>query len=194
MRTTTAAFVFASLTAFSGACSKGGQTPATPSSSQAATSVPPGTEFAVKLNDPISTRTSTPGEFFTSTVVTPIRAVNGNLVVHEGALVRGRVVGIDEPAGSVRISFQSIDTDKGPIPISVTVKKPRAQANYRVEEVYNPQLPYNAILLPPGGSTAVGGGPAQPPQGGGAQKTQVQLPTGTQLQLVITQPLAMPKK
>ena len=35
------------------------------------------------------------------------------------------------------------------------MKKPTGgQANYRVEEIYNPNLPYNAVLLPPGGGTA----------------------------------------
>jgi hypothetical protein len=202
MRTTTAAFVFASLTALSaGACSHQQQA-AAPGSKAAAQAVPAGTEFTARLNDAIGTKISSPGEFFTASVVAPVRAPDGSTVIREGALIRGRVVGVDKgPAPSIRLSFQSLDTDRGPMPISVTVLKTTSpQATYRVEEVYTPNLPYNAILLPKA-PTSVGGGPGE--KGGApggapgrapsqAPAAQINLPVGTPLQLVLTQPLSMP--
>jgi hypothetical protein len=185
MRTTTAAFVFASLTALAAACSSEQKTATTAATAaKAPQPVPAGTEFMVRLNDNLGTKASTPGEFFTATVLNAIRSPDGGIIAPEGARVHGRVVSVDSGGlGTVRIAFTGIDTAYGQVPIQATVKKPEGSANYRVEEVYGANQPYSAILLPAQPS-AVGGGPGQQPAG------QVNLPAGTNLRLVLTQPLA----
>ena len=109
MRTTTAAFVFASLTALSGGWASRSRQPRPAAK-------PPLSPFHLAPSSRCASTTqfeqteARPGEFFTGAVVTPINSADGNAAIHEGALVRGRVVAIDQPAGIIRISFQMIDT------------------------------------------------------------------------------------
>src|SRR5690242_1875372 len=93
MGKTTAAFAFATMTALATACSSQREA-ATPTQARA-DSVPAGTEFTVRLNDAIGTTTSATGEYFTASVVTPVRTSAGKMVGPEGAVLRGRVVGVE---------------------------------------------------------------------------------------------------
>ncbi len=58
--------------------------------------LPAGTAVRMKLETPISTRTSSPGERFSGRVTEPVM-LNGKTVIPVGAALEGRVVRADEP-------------------------------------------------------------------------------------------------
>jgi hypothetical protein len=54
-------------------------------------SVPEGTTFSVRINEEISTRTARVGQTFSATLIEPLRAADGTVVVPAGARVHGQV-------------------------------------------------------------------------------------------------------
>ncbi len=95
--------------------------------------VPAGTRFAVRLDEPLSLRAAS-GTTVTATVVAPIAAGSGAIVVPEGATLRGHVVDVrlEEGASGVRprlrLAFDSIETTYGPAPVSARVLDPGPDA------------------------------------------------------------------
>ncbi|MBW3629650.1 MAG: hypothetical protein KY464_10165 [Gemmatimonadetes bacterium] len=76
-------------------------------------SVPAGTSFSVRLNQELSTRTSTVGETFTATLAEPLLADDGTTLIPSGATVRGRVTessksGRTGQQAQLRIDFTSV--------------------------------------------------------------------------------------
>lgn len=57
--------------------------------------IPLGTKIRAVLDSPLSSRVSRVGDRFTATVVQPIRAVDGEVVVPAGSSIEGEVVGIE---------------------------------------------------------------------------------------------------
>src|SRR5687767_4718783 len=76
-------------------------------------SVPAGTSFAVRLNQELSTRSTTEGETFTATLSEPLVAADGTTLIPAGATVRGRVTqssksGRTGQQAQLRIDFTSV--------------------------------------------------------------------------------------
>ncbi|MBW3656376.1 MAG: hypothetical protein KY444_09720 [Gemmatimonadetes bacterium] len=76
-------------------------------------SVPAGTSFSVRLNQELSTRTSTVGETFTATLSEPLLANDGTTLIPSGATVRGRVTessksGRTGQQAQLRLDFTSV--------------------------------------------------------------------------------------
>ena len=57
--------------------------------------LPAGTTLNARLNNTLSTETTKPGDTFTLTVTENVVAQNGDIVVPAGAVIEGRVTGID---------------------------------------------------------------------------------------------------
>jgi hypothetical protein len=214
MRTVTAA-VAITLGVLAPACGSSQKNAATAEQARLVHQAPAGTQVNARLNTAIGTSESSVGQPFTATIVSPIMNVQGQAIIPAGALVSGRVVGVDQgPAASVQLLFTSIDGGQGPAPFSATLRSPSgAQARYSSEEIYAQSLPYNAVLVPPKrpnisgtpgrAPNAIGGGPfpqqqqpqeqQQQAQGQAAQpQTGVNLPVGTEVKLVLTKPLEYP--
>jgi hypothetical protein len=191
MGITRASFAFAALTMLAGACSSQKST-ASPTHAQSH-AVPAGSQLTVRLNDEIGIHKSSPGQFFTAAVAAPVRAPDGTVAIHEGALVRGRVVSVEEGrTPSIRLSFQSVDSDRGPVPIWVTVRKTSLPGLVSAKEIHETNLPYNAVLYPARPNQAqagrgIGGGPGET-----TPRVQLDLPPGSSLRLVLTQAFTPP--
>jgi hypothetical protein len=76
-------------------------------------SVPAGTNFAVVINQELSTRSTTAGETFTATLSEPLLAADGTTLIPSGATVRGRVTessksGRAGEQAQLRIDFTSV--------------------------------------------------------------------------------------
>ena len=110
---------------------------------------PAGTEFDAQLDDPIDTRTSRPGEPFTVTLVEPIRASSGELLVPAGARIEGKIASIGEP-GEARLllDFETLKLQRGEVPIAVRVVSAQ-QARYATVPA-----PSGVASTPPGGNAA----------------------------------------
>ena len=76
-------------------------------------SVPAGTSFAVRMNQELTTRTSSVGETFTATLTEPLVAADGTTLIPAGATVRGRVTesrksGRAGEQAQLRLDFTSV--------------------------------------------------------------------------------------
>ncbi len=78
-----------------------------------ADAIPAGTLMEVELNQTIGTDENRVGDRFTATVVRPLVARNGQVVVPQGALVHGVVTGLDDSdhlgdQAAIRVNFERI--------------------------------------------------------------------------------------
>lgn len=92
--------------------------------------IPLGTEIRAALDSPLSSRISRVGDRFTATVVQPIRAVDGEVVVPAGSRIEGEVVQIEHgklvPAlrgkGHLDLRFREFRLANGEsIPVTATL-------------------------------------------------------------------------
>ncbi len=82
-----------------------------------------GTIFSVQTNEPLDTYFTAPGTRFTATVVDPLFAADGQLVVPYGALVHGTVTSVgpyERPR--LRVHIDSIDTVRGTVPLTAALR------------------------------------------------------------------------
>ncbi len=88
--------------------------------------IPAGTIMEVELNQTLGTDESRVGDRFTATVVRPLVAANGQVVVPQGALVHGVVTGLDDSdhvgdQAAIRIDFDRLTYQGRTYPFSADV-------------------------------------------------------------------------
>jgi hypothetical protein len=155
--------------------------------------VPAGTEFAVRLNNPLGSNINTPGELISAEVSSPIVDDHGQTFVPVGARVEGRVVRVtSQGAPSIQLDLYSIDTAHGRMPLKATARRDQPGGGFSADEIYQPGLDYNVVLIPPRQTTqpGVGGGPVLGGQAPAAQG--LQLPAGSPIHMVLVRPLTWP--
>ncbi len=158
-----------------------------------------GTQFSVRLDQPIDTFYSAPGTKFTATVNGAVQGPDGQLIVPRGAKVRGVVASVgDLDAPMLRINLESIDTVAGPMPLHAAVRTaqhhdwagPPTPAPYEESFVYpfdfseygtENTAPDNSL---PGGRTAEGRTLMQP--------REINVPAGAVMQLRLSEPIVLP--
>lgn len=153
-----------------------------------------GTEFRVRLNQGLSSQHSYAGEPFTAIVETPLRSTNGEVLVPKGALLRGEVVDANVSPADLTLRFSTIETDEGRARVEANVRASE-QKLYRVRTTaFKPSnSEAYSVLLPPS-REGVSPGMAQPANAyfGPTTLTELALPRGSSMQLVLTQPLLAP--
>lgn len=155
--------------------------------------VPAGARLGVRVEDALSTETSTPGDTFTATVLTPLRGPDGTVVIQEGAKVHGRVLAVEkEPAPSLKLVFETVDTAMGRRRLRATLA---SAADGTVSmELAEPRRTGELSLE--GAGQGAGGGPPTVAGVGGDPSPRdehaepvVAIPEGVRLELVFVQPL-----
>jgi hypothetical protein len=106
--------------------------------------IPLGTEIRATLDTPLSSRVSRAGDRFTATVVQPVRAANGEVVVPSGSMLEGEVIHIEQgkllPAlrgkGHLDLRFRAFRLADGEIiPLTATlVSVHSTQGSPKVDE------------------------------------------------------------
>ncbi|HSN99335.1 MAG TPA: hypothetical protein VLS89_13660 [Candidatus Nanopelagicales bacterium] len=150
--------------------------------------VPAGTDFVISLNQPIGTEATVPGSYFTAQVRTPIRGTDGQILVREGATVRGRVVEVDTlGAPSLTLDFISIETVRGPAALEAIIQSAEEYAYAQPNQYWDwtPQLGYDSILT-------TGVLPVGPGLGYEEVERELRLPLGAELRMALTRPLLPP--
>jgi hypothetical protein len=187
------AYVFAStLPLLAVACgSKGAAPPHTPATARSEAVVvvgqdrartvpyaPAGTAFNASLDQAVDTRLSSPGQAVTATLMQPILALNGDVLVPEGAQLRGRIESIyHEPFPRIVLSFDSLALREGVVPVGVSV-------------VAAQESRYRTLPSPPGVTSLQAGTQtpeASPTPSSGVQ--QVSMAKGSALKLSLTTPI-----
>jgi hypothetical protein len=90
--------------------------------------LPAGTTLEVQLDQPISATDTRVGDRFTAHVTKPVVAQNGAIVVPDGAVVEGRVTGI-EPSRDpthpalIRLNFDALRVGDRSYPFNATVER-----------------------------------------------------------------------
>ncbi len=130
-----------------------------------------GTQLTVRLTQNISTKTAYPQQPFTAVVEKPLRASNGTVLVPSGALLHGEVAEVSKEPPTLTLNFTTIETDEGRAPISVDVLATDKRL-YRV--------PAASV-----GSPAYGFYDRR-------MASELMLPRGGQMHIVLTQPLVAP--
>jgi hypothetical protein len=178
MRTASRAIVFAMLLA--SACSPG----RTAYDAAEGSYVAAGTEIEVQLTTPIGTSFSLPGQPFDARVIGAVHAPGGAVVIPDGASVRGRVVAVGAPPQpSLDLAFERVETRGGPAPLwASVVSRGLDAARLRAEPVHASPGLYASVVRPsaPALARAAGGGPPE---------TNVSLPAGMRLTLVLMKPI-----
>jgi hypothetical protein len=89
-------------------------------------SVPAGSTFSVRINEEISTRTARVGQTFSATLIEPLHAADGTVVVPAGAMVRGRVTQVQASGNAgqradLGVAFTSVSHGGETFPLHGTV-------------------------------------------------------------------------
>lgn len=162
-----------------------------------ATHVEAGTKFTGTLRAPLSTMSSKDGDHFTIAVDEDVLANDGSIAIARGAVLHGHIVKVqprkdpvmagDEPP-RMEIAIDSVSTERGDFGISAGVID---AGGYATVGLANIDKPHDSIFTPPVGPKAAFGGGPRDYGGDDAQAPQYQLsiPTGTKLQLMITEPM-----
>lgn len=88
--------------------------------------VPTGTQFAVRLEDELSTETNQPGDPFTAVLDDPIVAVDGTVLIPAGATVRGRVTAAEKSdrvgeTAVIKVAFEAVSFGGRSYPLQASV-------------------------------------------------------------------------
>ena len=97
---------------------------------------PSGTTLALRLNQTISTETSSVGDGFTATLSSPVRASDGSVLIPEGAVVRGRVTAVQPStrAGQtalIKVAYESISWGGRSYDLNATLVEAPVQRDQR---------------------------------------------------------------
>jgi hypothetical protein len=137
---------------------------------------PTGTAFDVRLDQPVDTRLSAPGDPVSATLLQPILANNSDALVPAGTQLRGRVAAIyHDPIPRIELAFHSLALRGGPVPVGIAVLALQ-ESHYRVL----PATPGVTSMQP-----ATGGACSGCPQG----TDQISLAKGSVLKVVLTSPI-----
>ncbi len=107
-----------------------------PAPAPATASVGTGTSMAVLLDQTLSTQTNNPGDAFTAHLSQPVLAGDGSVLIPAGAVVHGRVTGVDKSnhvgqMAVMKIAFESISFDGHTYPLQATVTEANPQRHTR---------------------------------------------------------------
>src|SRR5690606_20967461 len=88
--------------------------------------VPTGTQFAIRLEDELSTETNQPGDPFTAVLDDPIVSVDGTVLIPAGAKVRGRVTAAEKSdrvgeTAVIKVAFEAISFGGRSYPLQASV-------------------------------------------------------------------------
>ncbi|HEX6939955.1 MAG TPA: glycine zipper 2TM domain-containing protein [Longimicrobiales bacterium] len=88
--------------------------------------VPTGTQFAVRLEETLSTETNQPGDPFTAVVDDPIVSADGDVLIPAGATVRGRVTAAEKSdrvgeTAVIKVAFESVSFGGRSYPLQASV-------------------------------------------------------------------------
>jgi hypothetical protein len=169
-------------------------------------------EFPIRLEDPVGTSTSSPGQPFRARVIYPVRSAENEIVVPADALVRGQVLAIvQKPVPSLRLRFRDVETVRGRAPLAASIE---SAAPFALTRAAGAAPWRESFLYAPGSSdpnrrgpesiplahAAVGGGPPAvslgsiEPEPSGVPFDEVDLPVGAALRVVLTAPIVPPAK
>ncbi|MGZ3420894.1 MAG: hypothetical protein ACXVEF_39705 [Polyangiales bacterium] len=152
------------------------------------TSAVSGTDVYVTLDTPIASYGATTGQSVVATVIQPVKAMDGSLLIDAGAKLRGHVVSVEmAPKARVNIKFDSVETTRGSRPIQATILD---AGGYATPGAPTTERSYDTSLFAPIGPLAATGG--GPPTNEGAEPApvyQLFVPTGSKLHLMLTSDL-----
>jgi hypothetical protein len=99
-------------------------------------SAPSGTTIALRLNETLSTERNSVGDGFTATVTQAVRAADGTVLIPEGAIVRGRVTGVQAStrAGQtamMKVAYESISWGGRSYDLNATLVEAPVQRDQR---------------------------------------------------------------
>jgi len=88
--------------------------------------VPTGTQFAIRLEDELSTETNQPGDPFTAVLDDPIVSADGTVLIPAGAKVRGRVTAAEKSdrvgeTAVIKVAFEAISFGGRSYPLQASV-------------------------------------------------------------------------
>ncbi len=88
--------------------------------------VPTGTQFAVRLEDELSTETNQPGDPFTAVLDDPIVSADGTILIPAGATVRGRVTAAEKSnrvgeTAVIKVAFEAVSFGGRSYPLQASV-------------------------------------------------------------------------
>ena len=98
--------------------------------------VPTGTQFAIRLEDELSTETNQPGDPFTAVLDDPIVSADGTVLIPAGAKVRGRVTAAEKSdrvgeTAVIKVAFEAISFGGRSYPLQASVVEAKPERRTR---------------------------------------------------------------
>jgi hypothetical protein len=154
-----------------------------------------GTFFSARLDRPLDSYETPAGTEFSATVVDPLLASNGRVLVPYGAKVTGVLVStVQASQPRVRVQLRTIDTVAGPAPLQAALRAAQ-HVDWAGPAAPGTRAPYG--LLESGWT----GGPPTPSSRGiepgyvqdRVSPREIHVPAGALLELELVQPLVWPQ-
>jgi hypothetical protein len=141
------------------------------------------------MKTPLSTATTQVGDHFTATAVTPLRALDGRLIVSIGATLNGTVAQVEHEPPALLLSLDSVATSTGQAPIAARVVRTQGETYALGPPPFAPgHVPSSKPMIGAAPELPLGGAPAQ----GEYLIAELALPAGATLTLELTRPLMSP--
>jgi hypothetical protein len=156
--------------------------------------------FHVRLLERLSSKSSHTGQSFEAATVASVQAADGALLAPAGATVRGHVVAANAATSTLRIKFDSIETERGLQPLRATLAPIQQAPALQATSFTGPGTGYDiAISPPPPGNTLELGSnesaTAMDGETGGAavaaEPAEIVLEVDSTIRLMLTAPLGM---
>jgi hypothetical protein len=162
------------------------------------TAVPEGRMFHVRLLERLSSQSSHAGQSFEAITVASVQAADGARLVPAGATVRGHVIAANAGTSTLRIKFDSIETERGLMPLRATLAPIQRDTALSATSFTGPGSGYDISIAPPppGRSVEIDVLPTATdgvtsPAPAAAEPKEVALEVDTTIRLLLTAPLGM---
>jgi hypothetical protein len=164
--------------------------------------VPAGRTFHVRLHERLSTKSSQVGEAFEAATIASVQAADGTRVARAGATVRGHVVAVNPITSTMRIKFDTIETDGGQEALHATLAPMQQNPGLELSSFGGPGTGYDVAIgpLPPNPALETDGrqvppsstvGTANRAPAGIAEPTEIALEVDSGIRLLLTAPLGV---
>jgi hypothetical protein len=157
--------------------------------------------FHVRLLERLSTKSSHTGQSFEAATVASVQAADGARVAPAGATVRGHLVSVNPVTSTMRIKFDSIETERGVETLHATMAPIQLDPALGTTSFGGPGTGYDIAIgpVPPGASLETGSADAGTSSTTPASRTpaenpeapEIALEVDSTLRLLLTAPLGV---
>ncbi len=153
---------------------------------------PVGGHIVVRLDRPVGTDVSYAGDFFSGRLAAPLMAVDGGVLVPEGAVVHGSIAGITLRPPSITLRFDSLNVGTADVPLDAAILSVR-DGDIALKDAINAadEARYSTLMR------RIDVGEIEPPVDSpptDVSREQLRISAGTLVELMLTSPIVVGRR